>query len=491
MLACLMSNYEVVKFLVVFKSVNISKANRMKITAIDFARENDLTRSIKEEYIDAGVGKENALAVLNRPEILGLLESPARRTTLKNEHRRGGDLKYHDYKFAKIGTKIGVYGLVSMVETGMSLTRNKTIGMLMPAGDDLPTFTLFDFAEHAESAEVSGPTLYAASGWKEDDKRDPQVVDSEKWCSIAHQLASKRGNGTMALFPPTDMQKGRGAACHVEVLLATMYAFSLTEGLVARRPEQTEEDYVREQLFRLKKIREMMLGKRRYMVIYIDSWPCRSCLEYVAAMEHLTGLWLRIKAGCGMGPPLRLGGNRRDVYGEVFEDEDGLSAEVEGAMWADPKLMDGHRYRTPQDVMTDIPSEHDETPSSIDDDDDSAHPEMLCTPPVTPQDVLEVSGPTQLAFRDRLSTFVCQPQLKRSIPRPERKARYTPFKVPNPLDFRPWPPTPVLHDPSLSRITPDSGDETVVESMEVDEEEEEDEGEEESYCYSNLQFGAL
>ncbi|KAK8061071.1 hypothetical protein PG997_015292 [Apiospora hydei] len=379
-----------------------------------------------------------------------------------------------------------------MAETGMSLTRNKTIGMIMPVGDDLPILSLFDFAEHAENADVPGPTFYATSGWKEDDRRDPQVVDSEKWCSVAHQLASRRvghrfktGQRDNGALPASEIQKGRGAACHVEILLSTMYAFSLCEAHLDRRPGQSEEDHVRELLFRLEKIRDMSLGKRRYMVIYIDSYPCRSCIEYVEALGELTGLWMRIRSGCGMGPPLRLGGNRRDVYGEVFDDDDAQRAELEAVMRADPNLMDGHRYRMDQEDTAAAPSGHEETTELDveDDDDDSPAPEVLFTPPPEPPQHVPPNGntPLQLSFRNRLSKFVCQPQVQRNLP-PRRQPRYIPSIVPNPLDFKPFPPTPVLHDPFTIRAMSDPGDETVVESMEVDDEEEE------SLVYNNLQF---
>ena len=357
MLASLMSHYDIVQFLVVVKSAKISKSNsRNQMKAVDYARDDDVTKLMRAEYIAAGF-KENALAASKRQEILGLLESPARRSILKNQHSRGGDFKYHEYKLAKIGTKIGVYGLVGVVETGMPLTRNKTIGMIMPMGDDLPTLSLFSFADHAENAAAPGPTIYATSGWKTDERRAPQVVDSELWCSVAHLLGAKlvghkfktgqRDNGAL---PPAERHKGRGAACHVEVLLATMYAYSLTEGLVARQPGQTEEDYIKNQLFRLKKIKSLDLGKRRCMVIYIDSYACDSCRSYVAAMGLRTGLFFQIREGCGMGPPLRLGGNRRDVYGDIWPDEDAEDADLEAALRADPALMDGHRYRLERDA---------------------------------------------------------------------------------------------------------------------------------------------
>ncbi|KAK8022110.1 hypothetical protein PG993_012877 [Apiospora rasikravindrae] len=490
MFASLMGHYEIVKYLVVVKSANVQKANINQMKAVDFARDNELTKSIREEYIGAGLGKINTLATLNRQEIMGLLESPARRTILKNQHRRGGDLKYHDYKLAKIGTKIGIYGLVGMAETGMPLTRNKTVGMIMPAGDDLPILSLFDFAEHAEDADVPGPTFYATSGWKEDDRRDPQVVDSEKWCSVAHQLASrlvghkfKTGQRDNGALPATEIHKGRGAACHVEILLSTMYAFSLCEARLERRPGQSEEDHVQQLALCLKKIRGMDLGKRRYMVIYIDSWPCRSCIEYVGALGELTGLWMRIRSGCGMGPPLRLGGNSRDVYGEVFDDEGAQRAELEAVMRADPNLMDGHRYRMEQNATAAARSGHEETPElDEDDDEDSPAREVLFTPPPEPPQHIPLgSTPLQLSFRNRLTKFVCQPQVQRSIP-PGRQPRYVPSIVPNPLDFKPFPPTPVLHDPFMSKTMSEPGDETVVESMEVDDEEDE------VLVYNDLQF---
>ncbi|KAK7918068.1 hypothetical protein PG985_009942 [Apiospora marii] len=492
MLASLMGHYDIVKFLVVVKSANVHKENANRLKAADFAHGNDHTNLVRTEYVEAGLGKENALGNLNRKEILGLLESPARRTILKNQHRRGGDLKYHDYKLAKIGTKIGVYGLVGMVDTGMPLTRNKTIGMIMPEGDDLPILSVFDFAEHAEDGVVPGPTFYATSGWKKDDGRAPQVVDSELWCSVAHQLASvrvghkfKTGQRDNGALPPTERQKGRGAACHVEVLLSTMYAFSLAGARLESRPGQSEEERIEEQVLCLEKVQEMNLGKRRYMVIYIDSHPCKSCIEYVTAMGDLTGIWFRIRSGCGMGPPLRLGGNRRDVYGEVWEDEDAQGAEVEAAMRADPALMDGHRYRSERDAslsMSPEQMEHDGTPPLEDDDDDDEDlPDaaiLFTPPPETPQ---AVSAEKQLAFRDHINKFAFQAQVKRNIPRVQRRPRYAPYIVPNPLDFKPFPPTPVLNDPFVDRTSPESSNDTVADAMGVDEEEGD-------YSYSDLQF---
>ncbi|KAK7991008.1 hypothetical protein PG990_015288 [Apiospora arundinis] len=490
MLASLMGHYEIVQFLVINKSVDISRLDRNKLAASNYAGDSEFARQARIEYVGTGIGREHPLAEQKRREILGLLLNPTRRAITKTRHRQGGDAGFHEFRMAPMGSKIGVWGLIGSVETGVPLPDIKTLGFIMPKSDNLPICAPFDFARHSEDAAARGPAYYATSGWKANEKRNPQVVDSGLWGWVAHKLVAPvfghifpkgRDNGNKV---PDPEHGGRVKASHVEVVLSTFYAFSLTEALVARQPGQDEESYIREQFMHLGQIQFMNLGARRDMVIHLDSHPCDSCVAYVEGIEWLTELRFTYKGGCGMvsDPRAAKGARFAPPQDQRRMDVHDQLADAQAALARDPALMDGFRYRLAQeDAAETMPGINriEETPPLIEDDDDdeddSSDSEMLFTPPpVTPSDVLQT-------FSQRIRAFEYSPSIKEppssgsgssQRPRPQRAARrprYTPFIVPNPLDHKPKTPTPVWEDPFAANPSRSRGS-TIVESMDTDEE---------------------
>ena len=100
------------------------------------------------------------------------------------------------------------------------------------------------------------------------------------------------------------------------------------------------------------------------------------------------------------------------------------------------------------------------------DDDNSSGSEMVLTPPsTTPINAFQAI--------QRIRSFQSSPGVKTSssgsLPRRTRRKRHPQFVVPNPLDHKPSNPTPVWKDPFADRAS-NSGDTTIIESMETDEE---------------------
>lgn len=368
MLASLMGHYNIVKYLVVVKSANILKETSNQKTAVDFAREDEFSNLTRKEFLEAGIGQENKRAAKNRQEILGLLSSFARRTIAQKLHRQGGDAGFQGIRLAPNGTKLEVYALIDTIETRVPLSEIKTLGMTIPERDGLPIRSAFDFAHDSEDAAIPGPVLFAASGWKTSHKRNPQVVDSELWTWVAHKLVAPhvghvfprgRDNGNMRAEPE---HIGRVQASHVEVQLSTSFVFSLTEALVARRPWQDEADYVREQFQCLlgdRVRKKMTLGARRNMVIFINSWPCQSCKDYVRKLGELAGISFKIEGGHWIGaypesPTAQMtpkGARWAPPDHELVDVEDRL-AQAKASVAVNPNLMDKFLYRSEREATS-------------------------------------------------------------------------------------------------------------------------------------------
>ncbi|KAK8108532.1 hypothetical protein PG984_014333 [Apiospora sp. TS-2023a] len=361
----------------------------------------------------------------------------------------------------------------------------------MPERDGLPICSGFNFSRHSQDAAAQGPSYFAGSGWKTSPKRNPQLVAPR----FGHVFPRGRDNGNLR---PEPEHIGRVQASHVEVQLSTFYVFSLTEALVARRPGQEEADYIREQFQGLLdgKIRKKMtLGARRTMVIFIDSWPCKSCQDYVDIVGKLAGISFRIEGGRWIGsyPESRAAqmtpkGARWAPPDDELVDVEERLAQAKAAVARNPNLMEDFRYRLGRDaaaiVLPEVQTETDQTPALEDDEDEDVLDAIdLITPP--PDKAAEISVEKQLAFRDHINKFAFQANVKRNVSRVQKKPRYAPYIVPDPLAFKPFPPTPVLFDPFVDRSSLESGDETIADSREDDEEEEE---EEEVHTYSNLRF---
>ncbi|KAK7961085.1 ankyrin repeat protein [Apiospora saccharicola] len=506
MLAALMGHLEIFRFLLWDRSADIHKETTKGMKAADHARETDFAKLARTEYIEAGLAEENPLAASNRKGILSLLFNPSRRIIAKRLHRQGGDAAPAEMRLAPNGSKLDVYARIDSIETGVPLPDIKTLGFIMPERDGLPICSTFDFARHSQDAAAQGPSYFAGSGWKTSHRRNPQVVDSELWTWVAHKLVAPRfghvfprgrDNGNLR---PEPEHIGRVQASHVEVQLSTFYVFSLTEALVARRPDQHEAEYIREQFHCLlddKVRKKMTLGARRTMVIFIDSWPCKSCQDYVDIVGKLAGISFRIEGGRWIGsyPESRAaqmtpkGARWAPPDDELVDVEDRL-AQAKAAVARNPNLMENFRYRLERDaaaIVSPAQAKTDQTPALEDDDDeDEDIPDAidLITPP--PDKAPEVSVEKQMAFRDHINQFAFQAKVERNVfRRVQKKPRYAPYIVPDPLAFKPFPPTPVLFDPFVDRTTsPESGDETIADSREDDGEEEEEGGQ----LYSNLRF---
>lgn len=352
MLACLMADYDLVQFLVVNKSADITRTDRNQRKASDYAGQNEFALQERAKYVNTGLGREHRRAAKNRPEILGLLENTARRRIAKIHHRKGGGSGFHEFRLAPVGSKIGVFGLIDTIDTKVPLPDIKTLGFIMPHDEDLPIRTAFDFGRDSEDATVKGPAYYASFCWKTDSERHPQVVDSELWGWVAHNLVAPlfghvftrgRDNGNMV---PEPEHHGRVKACHVEVLLSTFYAFSVTESLIEKTPGQKEEDYVRKQASCLSQVRSMNLGARQRMTIYIDSHPCHSCRDYVDALGVITGLSFEIMGGCWMRPSPSDTPEKGARFAPAVSRADFIDQadKTMAIRLSDPSLMDGFRY---------------------------------------------------------------------------------------------------------------------------------------------------
>ncbi|KAK8057787.1 hypothetical protein PG996_011724 [Apiospora saccharicola] len=426
MLAALMGHLEVFRFLVWDRSADIHKETIKGMEAADHARESDFAKLARAEYIEAGLAEENPLATSNRKGILSLLLNPSRRIIAKRLHRQGGDSAPAEMRLAPNGSKTDVYARIDSIETGVPLPDIKTLGFIMPERDGLPICSGFNFARHSQDPAAQGPSYFAGSGWKTSPKRNPQFQ-------------------------------------------------CLLDGKVRKN---------------------MTLGARRTMVIFIDSWPCKSCQDYVAIVGKLAGISFRIEGGRWIGsyPETRAaqltpkGARWAPPDDELVDVEDRL-AQAKAAVARNPNLMENFRYRLERDaaaiVSPEAQAKTDQTPA-LEDDEDEDIPDAidLITPP--PDKAPEVSVEKQMAFRDHINQFAFQAKVERNVSRRvQKKPRYAPYIVPDPLAFKPFPPTPVLFDPFVDRTTsPESGDETIADSREDDGEEEEEGGQ----LYSNLRF---
>ncbi|KAI0004758.1 hypothetical protein F4779DRAFT_621284 [Xylariaceae sp. FL0662B] len=347
MLAALMGHLDIVQFLVergVELGTRHNQTRHNQDHAYIYAQEDGFAATRRDFFRKINVGREHYDALNTRKAIYHLLLSPARRRGLQALRGPRADLGYLDYKLAKKGKKVIVYGPVLEIDTDVSMDPNKTVGILMSRRDD-------------KVLKV------AYSGWSSGNLRDDLCLDVNKWnYNALHKIAARLNfkfpaSGHDNQYKPTDVHRGRAHAGHVEILLACWYAVEMTR--LCYSESNPDDDWLIAHLSTLRRSASI-LKNRRDVIIYIDSQPCSTCITFINRLQQYTGLWIFVQGGTGIGPTLATKSKRTniryDTFGDVFFD-----SENEGEGLAEASITES---LTTRPLIQDVSMEDRSTPAA-------------------------------------------------------------------------------------------------------------------------------